>query len=86
MSVLKEVTAISGKYTDKEGKEKNRYHRLGVILQTKNGPMLKVESIPVGWDGWAYINEPLPKDGDPPKKGASETQTPEDFDDPDLPF
>ena len=56
-----EVTVRTGSYTDKEGKEKGRYERIGSVIETKNGPMLKVDSIPViegGWSGWAYLNEP----------------------------
>jgi hypothetical protein len=58
MGIKYEVTAVTGKYTDKNGNEKNRYTKVGVVLDTKNGQMLKVEAIPVGWDGWAYLNEP----------------------------
>lgn len=58
MAILYKVSATSGKYTDKEGNEKNRYVDMGVVMETKNGPMLKLEAIPVGWDGWAYLNEP----------------------------
>ncbi len=65
MAVKYEVTAVTGKYTDRDGNEKNRYTKLGVILQTKNGFMLKVEAIPVGWDGWAYLNEPRRDDEKP---------------------
>lgn len=53
-----EVVAVTGKYTDNEGNEKSRYQNIGVILETKNGHMLKLEAVPVGWDGWAYLNEP----------------------------
>lgn len=57
-----EVVAVTGKYTDREGNEKSRYVNIGVILETKNGHMLKLESVPVGWDGWAYLNEPRERD------------------------
>jgi len=37
---------------------------MGVVMDTKNGGMaLKIEQVPVGWDGWAYLNEPRPRDG-----------------------
>lgn len=58
MAVKYEVTAKAGTYTNKDGEEKNRYHKLGVVIDTKNGLALKVESLPIGWDGWAYLNEP----------------------------
>ena len=60
-----EVTVRTGSYTDKEGKEKGRYERIGSVIETKNGPMLKVDAIPVvegGWSGWAYLNPPRPKE------------------------
>lgn len=58
MGIKYEVTAVTGSYTDRDGNEKKRYHKLGVVMETKNGEMLKLESIPLGWDGWAYLNEP----------------------------
>lgn len=65
MPLIKEITAVIGQYTNKEGKTKNRYQRIGSIIDTKNGWMLKLDNIPLkegGWDGWAYINDPQPKD------------------------
>lgn len=53
-----DVTVITGKYKDRDGLDKNRYQTVGVVLETRNGLMLKLESVPVGWDGWAYLNEP----------------------------
>ena len=65
------------------GEKKNRYSRIGSIIETKNGPMLKIGSIPLkegGWDGWAYINEPREKEEQPRKKSSG-------FDDmTDVPF
>ena len=63
--VFKEVSVISGKYTNKDGQEKNRYQRIGSIIDTKNGDMLKLDVIPLvdgGWNGWAYLNDPQQKD------------------------
>ena len=63
--LIKEISVISGKYKNKEGKEKNRYQRIGSIIDTKNGDMLKLDVIPLvdgGWNGWAYLNDPQQKD------------------------
>lgn len=76
--VSKEITCIVGEYTNAQGEKKKRYQRIGSVIETKNGPMLKLDNIPLregGWDGWAYMNDPKPQDR--PK------QT-EDFDD--VPF
>jgi hypothetical protein len=63
--IKKEISVISGKYTNAQGLAKNRYARIGSIIETKSGDMLKIDNVPLvpgGWDGWAYINEPRPKD------------------------
>jgi hypothetical protein len=63
--LLKEISVITGKYTNASGQEKNRYTRVGSIIETKNGEMLKIDVMPLmdgGWNGWAYINEPREKD------------------------
>lgn len=59
--IINEITVITGTYTNAKGEKKNRYQRIGSIIETKNGPMLKIDVVPLkegGWDGWAYINEP----------------------------
>ena len=63
--VLNEITVITGTYRNAQGQDKKRYQRIGSVIDTKNGPMLKLDVIPLkegGWDGWAYINEPRPRD------------------------
>ena len=71
-----EVTAVTGKYTDSNGQEKSRYQALGSVIETKNGLMLKLESVPIGWDGWAYLNEPKPREGQqaPPQRQQQRSQ------------
>jgi hypothetical protein len=68
--LLKEISVITGKYTNAQGQEKNRYTRVGSIIETKNGEMLKIDVMPLmdgGWNGWAYINEPREKESGFPK-------------------
>jgi len=63
--VLSEITVITGTYRNASGQDKKRYQRIGSVIDTKNGPMLKLDVIPLkegGWDGWAYINEPRPRE------------------------
>ena len=65
MSKLYEITVVSGKYKNKDGVEKSRYQTIGSVIETKNGPMLKLDSIPLfdgGWNGWAYLNAPKAKE------------------------
>lgn len=63
--VVKEVVVITGKYTNAEGIEKNRYQNIGKIISTERGEMLKLDAVPImdgGWNGWAYLNDPKPKE------------------------
>ena len=62
MSKKFDVVAITGKYQDRDGNEKNRYTNIGVVIETSKGLSLKLESVPVGWDGWAGLYEPKERD------------------------
>jgi hypothetical protein len=82
--VSKEISCIVGEYKNAQGQVKKRYQRIGSIIETKNGPMLKLDNIPLregGWDGWAYINDP--RQEEQPRRQSSQT-----FDDmsDDVPF
>ena len=81
MSYL-EVRAKTGE--DKEGKA--IYRTIGRVLTTQKGQMLKLDSIPLQWDGWAYLNEPKPKEDapNPRSKQAAARRVMEDEDD--IPF
>ena len=59
MSVKYEVIASTGTYTNKQGEEKKRWLKCGVVMETKNGGLaLKLEAVPVGSDGWFTLTEP----------------------------
>ena len=45
--VLKEVTATIGQYQNAQGQTKYRYQRIGSVIETKNGPMLKLDVVPL---------------------------------------
>lgn len=50
--------------TKREGKDgKVFWNKIGVVLQSDKGFSLKLESVPVGWDGWASLFEPKAKEG-----------------------
>jgi hypothetical protein len=76
--LINEITVITGTYTNAQQQQKNRYQRIGSIIETKNGPMLKIDVIPLkegGWDGWAYINEPRERDDQPQQRGRQAPQS-----------
>jgi hypothetical protein len=60
------------KYTDREGNEKTRYVNMGVMFTRDDGSVTaKIESIPVGFNGW--INFYPPKD----EAGKGERERPQ---------
>jgi len=75
MATIYEVTVRAGTY-QKDGQEKVRYQRIGSVIETKKGPMLKLDQMPLvegGWEGWAYLFEP--KEGEQkfaPKKQSND--------------
>lgn len=86
--LINELTVITGTYTNKEGQQKNRYQRIGSIIDTKNGPMGKIDVIPLkegGWDGWFYINEPR-DDQQPQRQPRQQRGSGFDDMDSDIPF
>ena len=59
MSVKYEVIASTGTYKNKQGEEKKRWLKCGVVMETKNGGLaMKLEAVPVGSDGWFTLTEP----------------------------
>jgi len=54
MKAVKKAVASLGKYTDRQGQEKTRYHTMGKLMQRDDGShCLKIDSMPVGeWNGW----------------------------------
>jgi hypothetical protein len=84
MSKKFDVVAITGKYQDRDGNEKSRYVTIGAVIETSKGLSLKLEAVPVGWDGWAGLYEPKAKDGAPAQRQAGRRGA--DDPDADVPF
>lgn len=83
MSVAYEVMASTGSYTDKNGQEKKRWMKCGVVMTTKTGGLaLKLEAIPVGGDGWFSLFEPKAREEQPSKPRAASIEDMES----DVPF
>lgn len=81
MAVKKQLKARAGTYTNKQGEEKTRYVNVGVLLETQKGEMLKIESLPVPFDGWIYL-----ADLEKREVGQNPTATPVAELDQDVPF
>lgn len=82
MAIKYFVKAAVSEYQDKDGANKKRYQTIGIIMETKHGLMLKIESLPLFAmkEGGilAYLNEPE-------DKAIPTTQVDKSFTD-DVPF
>ncbi len=60
MAKLYDVISPAGSYTDKNGQEKTRWIKHGVVIDKGAGkpPSLKMDSYAVGGDGWYTLAEP----------------------------
>ena len=93
-----EVVAVTGKYKDRDGNEKPRHMKVGVVLEGDKGLSMKLEALPVTpeWDGWLRFYEPKPKEQTGTRGGGSQSgpassggpgpATQKGFDDEDIPF
>lgn len=46
----------------REGKDgKAFWTKIGVVFETAKGLSLKMEAVPVAWDGWAILSDPTQK-------------------------
>lgn len=80
--IVKKIKVVTSQYTNAQGQTKNRYMTIGSIIDTKNGWMLKLDANPFvkgGWDGWAYINDPDPVDGQKPVQHFKGRNNSDDF-------
>lgn len=86
MAAIKwEAIAASGKYKDSSGAEKTRFHKCGVVFESAKGLYLKIDLLPVGFDGWLSLREPREK-GAAPSAGKTTTAPAKAFGDDDVPF
>lgn len=63
MAVVKyEVMAKNGTYKDRNGDEKARWLKLGVCFESEKGLSIKLDSVPINFDGWITLMTPKPKE------------------------
>jgi len=71
MTKAYDVVAVVGKYTNKNGEEKKQYLTIGSVLENEKGFSLKLNSIPLGWDGWAGMYVPKEQEAKPAAKASA---------------
>jgi hypothetical protein len=69
MPVTHEIVAHGEKYTTADGQEKSRLINIGKVIEKANGKLaIKLDTIPLNWDGWAMMLPPRPKDDAQPQR------------------
>lgn len=86
MAIKYELFAKNGEYTNKDGEQKVRWHKCGVVIESRNGGMAaNIESLPTNFDGWLQIKEPRPRDAQESSK-ANGYQPQNDIPESEIPF
>lgn len=87
MAITHELIAKGETYKTKEGVEKTRWIRCGVVMDTKSGGQtLHIESLPINFDGWLMMKEPMPKENqNQPQKQYSKSGSIDEIDN-NIPF
>lgn len=86
MKKIYDAVVVTGKYTDKQGNEKNRYLTVGAVFEGDKGPSMKLEALPVaGFNGWINFYEPKDRQQSRPSAPAPNDDLPP-LDDSGIPF
>lgn len=56
-----DIVVKTGSYTDSFGEEKGRWLKIGTVIEKEQGMRIKLDAIPLNWDGWASLMEPKVK-------------------------
>ena len=64
MSKIKFDVVVGRNYKGAGGDERVSWTNIGRVIANKDGQgfSLKIDAVPVGWDGWASLFEPKPKE------------------------
>ena len=86
MAVKYFIKAAVSEFKGDDGNMKKRYQTIGIVMETKHGLMLKIESLPMfamkEGSILAYLNEPEEKGASAPASKAVDLSDLED----DIPF
>ena len=86
MAIVKEVV-VGRKYTV-NGEEKTQWTNIGRIIEKDGKQSIKLDVIPINWDGFASLFDPKPKEGSGKASGKPVNATKQiaDTDDDGIPF
>ena len=90
MKPIKKAVCTVGKYTDRNGQEKNQYVTVGKLMKREDGSVcLKMDSVPVNFNGWINfydLEENRPQQNANGMEQARAAAQPGDYQDDDIPF
>jgi hypothetical protein len=75
MKKLYDAVCVTGEYVH-NGQTKKRYVNVGVVLEGDKGLSLKLEAIPVNFNGWINFYEPKPREQSQQAAGAPDDEIP----------
>jgi hypothetical protein len=58
--------------------DKGFWKNIGVVLENEKGMFLKLETLPIGWDGFASFFTPKPKEGKKADGGIPRNNDPDE--------
>ena len=64
---------------ESRGEKKKRYINIGCVFEGDKGMSIKIETVPIGWNGWASLYVPKERDAEPVRSVNQELES-------DLPF
>jgi hypothetical protein len=63
--MAKKYDAVVTQRYQQNGEDKKRYINVGAVFESDKGLSLKLDSIPVAFDGWIQFYEPRPREDKP---------------------
>ena len=69
---------ITQEYQSK-GETKKKYINIGACFEGEKGMSIKIESIPLGWNGWAGLYVPKPKENNDSTPAKSKDELSDDI-------
>lgn len=85
MKKIYDAVCTVGEYTNSKGEKKPKYITVGAVLESDKGMSLKLESMPVGFNGWINFYQPKPKEEKEQREKQSAKSSFSNMDD-DIPF
>lgn len=78
---MRDIVSPIRKYTNKDGEEKTEYIKIGAARVSEHGSVIQIfiKSIPLNWDGRAYVNKPYERKEDKPMTQAQALNGGRDF-------